>query len=185
MNIIFLRHGEAEDNVKGLISDKIEYNSLLTENGINEVKESLELLPNNIEVMYVSPLPRTIETANIVSNKYPNIKVIIDDRIREINYGKYSHKKNNEELDEIRRKQINGDNLIRFGEYGENKLEIERRLTNFLTDVFNSKNNNILIVSHGSIISYIKRLLNIKSSHIKKGGVEIFKTKPMNLKKDF
>ena len=180
MNIIFMRHGEATDNVKELISDKEEYNSLLTEKGKREVEKSLDLLPNNIDVMYVSPLPRTIETANIVLLKYPNIKMIIDNRIREINYGKYSHQKNNSELDEIRRKQINGDNLIRFGDYGENKFEIETRLIDFLNDISNIKKDNILIISHGSIISYMKRILNIKSTHIKKGEVEIFNNVDLN-----
>ena len=106
MNLIFMRHGEATDNVKELISDKEIYWSLLTEDGIKAVKESVEYLPNNIDVMYVSPLPRTIETAHYVFEKYSTINVIMEDRIREIQYGKYSHCKNNEELDETRKKQI-------------------------------------------------------------------------------
>ena len=128
MNLIFLRHGEATDNVKELISDKEVYWSILTEKGIQTVKESLDRLPDNIDKMYVSPLPRTIETAHYVFEKYHIEDIIIDNRIREISYGKYSHQKNNEELDEIRRKQIEGDYLIRFGEHGENKLEIETRV---------------------------------------------------------
>ena len=174
MNIIFLRHGEATDNVAELISDEEIYWSVLTDNGRKDVLKSIELLPNNIDKMYVSPLPRTIETAHHIYLKYPNIDVKIDNRIREIRYGKYSHCKNNDELDEVRKRQINGDYLIRFGEYGENKLEIEKRLSEFLKDIYNTSYKNILIVSHGSVISYMKRLLNIKTSHIKKGEVEIF-----------
>ena len=174
MNLIFMRHGEATDNVKELISDKEIYWSLLTEDGIKAVKESVEYLPNNIDVMYVSPLPRTIETAHYVFEKYSTINVIMEDRIREIQYGKYSHCKNNEELDEVRKKQIAGDYYVRFGDTGENKLDIETRLSNFLIDVSKTNYNNVLIVSHGSVISYMKRLLNIKSSHIQKGTVEIF-----------
>ena len=174
MNLIFLRHGEATDNVKELISDKEIYWSLLTENGIKTVMESLESLPDNIDVMYVSPLPRTIQTAHYVYDKYPNIEVIMEDRIREIQYGKYSHCKNNEELDETRKKQIAGDYLVRFGDTGENKLDIETRLSEFLKDVSNTNYENVLIVSHGSVIAYMKRLLNVHSSHIQKGKVEIF-----------
>ena len=37
-----------------------------------------------------------------------------------------------------------------------------------------NKDSNIVIVSHGSVISYMKRILNIKSSHIQKGKIEIF-----------
>ena len=174
MNLIFLRHGEATDNVKKLISDKEIYWSLLTENGIKTVMESLESLPNNIDVMYVSPLPRTIQTAHYVYEKYPSIQVIMEDRIREIQYGKYSHCKNNEELDETRKKQIAGDYLVRFGDTGENKLDIETRLSEFLKDVSKTNYENVLIVSHGSVIAYMKRLLDVKSSHIQKGKVEIF-----------
>lgn len=66
MNLIFMRHGEATDNVKELISDKEIYWSVLTEEGIKTVKESISLLPKEIDIMYVSPLPRTIETAHYV-----------------------------------------------------------------------------------------------------------------------
>ena len=174
MNLIFMRHGEATDNVKELISDKEIYWSVLTEEGIKTVKESISLLPKEIDIMYVSPLPRTIETAHYVYEKYSFINTVIDDRIREIQYGKYSHCKNNEELDETRKKQIAGDYMVRFGDYGENKLEIEKRLSNFLIDVSNTSYKNILIVSHGSVISYMKRLLNLKSPHIQKGKIKIF-----------
>ena len=176
MNIILMRHGEAIDNVKELISDKEIYWSVLTEKGIETVKETLNILPNNLDIMYVSPFPRTIQTAHYVYEKYPSVKVNIDNRIREIYYGKYSHKKNNEELDDIRKKQIAGDFFTRFGEYGDNKYDIEKRLTEFLLDIYKNddKNSTILIVSHGSITSYIKRILNVKSNHLKKGKIEIF-----------
>ena len=174
MNLIFLRHGEATDNVKKLLSDKEIYWSTLTEQGKKMVIDSIKLLPSNIDIAYVSPLPRTIQTAHFVYNKYPSINFIIEERIREIKYGKYSHSQNNKELDEVRNKQINGDYLVRFGDYGENKLDIEKRLSSFLLDISKTKNNNILIVSHGSIISTMKRLLDIKTSHIQKGKVEIF-----------
>ena len=176
MNLIFMRHGEATDNVKGLISDKEIYWSVLTEEGIKTVKETVNLLPANINTMYVSPFPRTVQTANYVFEKYPNINVQIDNRIREIFYGKYSHTKNNSELDEIRRKQIAGDYFTRFGDFGENKYDIEKRLTEFLLDVYNNNNEDdtILIVSHGSITSYMKRILNVKSEHLEKGKIDIF-----------
>lgn len=84
MNLFFIRHGEATDNVKELISDKEIYWSILTEKGKNDVKKSLEDLNSNIDIMYVSPFPRTIETAHFVYEKFPNIEVIVDNRIREI-----------------------------------------------------------------------------------------------------
>lgn len=170
-----MRHGEATDNVKEVISDKEIYWSVLTKKGKKTVKEAISILPNNINKMCVSPLPRTIQTAHYVYNSYPSIEVSIDNRLREIYCGKYSHCKNNNELDELRRKHKEGDYFGRYGDYGENRLEIEKRLSEFLIDIYNNdKDKNILIISHGSIISYIKRLLNLKSTHIKKGEVEIY-----------
>ncbi|MGN1268735.1 MAG: histidine phosphatase family protein [Candidatus Aphodocola sp.] len=176
MNLILLRHGEATDNVKELISDKEIYWSVLTEKGKETVMESINYLPININKVYVSPLPRTIQTANYVYEKYPNVEFIIEDRIREIKYGKYTHKKNNEELDEVRNKQIKGDYFTRFGGYGENKYDIELRLSEFLIDIYiNHKDDEtILIVTHGSISSYIKRILKVKSSHLQTGKLEVF-----------
>lgn len=176
MNIIFLRHGEATDNVKQLISDKEIYWSTLTENGIKTVKESLKKISKTPDKIYVSPLPRTIQTAHYVYKEYPKVDIIIENRLHEIKNGKYSGKENNKDLDNTREKQIAGDYFIRFGQYGENKYEIEERLSNFLTDVYknNMKDNTIMIVSHGSITSYMKRLLNIKTPHIKTGKLEEF-----------
>lgn len=175
MNLIFLRHGEATDNIKELISDKEIYWSILTKDGKKSVEESIKSLPEKIDKIYVSPFPRTIQTASLLYEKKLNVEVIIDERLHEIKYGKFSHKKNNENLDDTRIKQKNGDYFIRFGEYGENKYEIEQRLCEFLTDVYenNMKDNTIVVVSHGSIISYLKRILKIESSHIKTGEIEI------------
>lgn len=176
MNIIFMRHGEATDNVKELISDREIYWSTLTENGKETVIESLKSLPKEITKIYVSPFPRTIQTAHFVHEKYSKAEVIIEKRLHEINHGKYSGKKNNNELDQTRIKQIAGDYFVRFGEYGENKFDIEFRLCEFLNDVYTNNfiDNTVMIVSHGSITSYMKRILNIKTPHIKTGKIEEF-----------
>lgn len=176
MNIIFMRHGEATDNVKGLISDKEIYWSILTDSGIKTVEESIKELPEVIDKIYVSPLPRTIETVHLVYKQYKESKIVIENRIRELNYGKYSGQKNNEDLDNTRIKQVEGDYFIRLGSTGENRFEIESRLSEFLKDVYNenSSKDTILIISHGSVTSYMKRILNIKTSHLKTGKIEEF-----------
>lgn len=176
MNIIFMRHGEAINNVNESISDKEIYYSTLTEKGKRDVLKSILSLPKTIDKIYVSPFSRTLETAHYVYEKYSTSEIIIENRIREIYHGKYSGKSNNSDLDEVRLKQIAGDYFIRLGEYGENNFDIESRLCNFLMDVYNNtfNNNTIMIVSHGSVISYIKRILNIRTPHIKTGKIEEF-----------
>ena len=66
MNIIFMRHGEATDNVEEVLSDREIYWSTLTDKGRKTVEESLEFLPKKIDKIYVSPFPRTIETSHFV-----------------------------------------------------------------------------------------------------------------------
>lgn len=176
MNIIFMRHGEATDNVKGIISDKEIYWSVLTDSGIKTVLESIKYLPKTINKIYVSPLPRTIETAHLVYQEYKNTDIIVENRIREINHGKYSGQKNNKDLDNTRIKQISGDYFIRLGTFGENKFEIESRLSEFLNDIYNNsaRTDTILIISHGSVTSYMKRILNLKTPHLQTGKIEEF-----------
>lgn len=176
MNLILMRHGEATNNKEKYLSDKEIYFSTLTKKGKKDVKKTVKNLPTNIDEVYISPLPRTIETSYYVYKRFPNIKYTIDNSIREIYYGKYSGRKNNEELDLVRRKQIDGDYFIRFGEYGENKYDIENRLCLFLNDIFKNKYNEstILIITHGSISSYIKRIMNLKSKHLETGKIEIY-----------
>ena len=174
MNLIFMRHGEAMDNTREILSSQEIQCSTLTENGRKQVIESVKLLPK-IDKIYASPLIRTLQTAKEVADSQ-NLNVEIDNRIREINWGKFNGKENSAELDEVREKQVAGDFFIRFGQYGDSKYSIESRLCDFLTDVQknNFKNNTVLIVSHGTIISFMKRILGLKSSHAKKGKFEVF-----------
>ena len=176
MNVIFMRHGEATDNVKGIISDKEIYWSVLTSEGERVAVETAKGLPKGIKRMYVSPFPRTIQTASFVFAEQPNVDVLIDNRIREIFHGKYSGGKNNEDLDRTRERQVAGDFFVRFGDYGENKYDIEKRLCLFLKDVCeqNKQDDTILVVSHGSVTSFMKRILHLVSPHIKTGKAEIF-----------
>ena len=52
MNLIFMRHGEATNNKEEFFSDKEIYWSILTEKGIKEVKDSINLLPKNIDKIF-------------------------------------------------------------------------------------------------------------------------------------
>ena len=170
MKLIFMRHGEASDNVEQVFSSDNLSCSLLTRDGIQKVQENASKL-GRIDKVYYSPIFRTVQTANLVREYMPSVEFVADDRIREIDYGTYNQKKNDSILDDVRRRQKNGDFFVRFGKYGENKFEIYNRLLTFLEDLENENfaNNNILIVSHGNIISSLMRILNIKSAHLNKG----------------
>ena len=64
--IAFVRHGEADNNVKRLLVGR-HIESHLTERGIQQVKDTGQHLRKlKIDRVYVSPVTRTIETAKII-----------------------------------------------------------------------------------------------------------------------
>ena len=81
MNIIFMRHGEATDNVKKIISDKEIYWSTLTKEGKETVLESIKDLPEKIDKIYTSPLPRTLETTHFVFEEYKLMAITLFDLV--------------------------------------------------------------------------------------------------------
>ncbi len=85
MNKIYVvRHGETDWNKNGICQGKT--NISLNENGIAQAKVLKDKINVNlIDICYVSPLNRTIETAKIITNN--KLDLIIDDRIVERGFG--------------------------------------------------------------------------------------------------
>ena len=104
MNLIFMRHGEARDNVEQILSSDNLACSFLTERGIEQVRTVVNKI-KNIDKVYYSPLVRTVQTAHFFRQANLDVEFVVDKRIREINYGVYSDKKNNFNLDRVRELQ--------------------------------------------------------------------------------
>jgi isoleucyl-tRNA synthetase len=152
-NFYVVRHGEADNNVLGIISSDPKRPHHLTEKGILQVKEEAEKLRSKkIDLIYVSPFVRTQETAKIIAeilNIHPD-KVITDDRIHEVYGGELDGKTDAEY------QRFFGSRLEKFDKTpvgGENYTQIKNRMTEFVYDA-NSKNKgkNILIISHNTPI---------------------------------
>ncbi|MEK7116894.1 MAG: class I tRNA ligase family protein [Patescibacteria group bacterium] len=87
-----MRHGEAESNVKKILSSKAEHPHHLTENGITNTKKVAgELKKEKIDVIISSPFIRTKETAEIVAEiiGLDKKEIQYDKRIGEHNYGDF------------------------------------------------------------------------------------------------
>lgn len=184
MKIFFIRHGESEANVNKILSSRPEEPYNLTPKGITQIKKAARNLSDyKITDIYSSPLVRTIHSANIIKQECLIEKdPIIDNRLTEVNYGKYSGHFNNSELDSVRLKQVNGDYEIRFGEYGENRRQILTRICDFLIDIIKSYQNkeNVVVVSHGTVITIAENLINTiqqstsKHAHTKNADIKSF-----------
>lgn len=89
--IIFLRHGQAKNNVDKILAGRTE-GVPLTETGISQAQHAAELLTHmKIGAIYSSPIQRAKHTAEIVGEKN-SIDVTIDDRLIELDMGKFTGK---------------------------------------------------------------------------------------------
>ncbi|WP_067961087.1 histidine phosphatase family protein [Nitrosopumilus sp. Nsub] len=87
--IIFLRHGQAKNNTERVLSGRTP-GVPLTDKGITQAQQTAELLKHmNISAIYSSPIQRAKHTAEIVG-KHNSIDVEIDDRLIELDMGKFT-----------------------------------------------------------------------------------------------
>ncbi len=88
-SIIFLRHGQAKNNTERVLAGRTP-GIPLTEKGIDQAEKAAEFLEEmNISAIYSSPIERAKNTAEIVG-KHNSIDVRIDDRLIELDMGKFT-----------------------------------------------------------------------------------------------
>ena len=87
--IIFLRHGQAENNVKRILAGRTD-GVPLTKTGIKQAERIAEYLkPLDISAIYSSPIERASHTAKIVAENN-SMDCELDDRITEIDMGRFT-----------------------------------------------------------------------------------------------
>jgi len=152
-SFVFVRHGEAESNIKNNNDSTIgEYGDRLTEKGREQV-ENIKKEFEDIDLIFASPFERTKQTAEIIAGNKKEI--IFDDRLREINFGSENGKTYNKEKKK---------------EWAETGYDVKKRVMNFVYEIDKKyKNKNILIVAH-EIIGKILfgRESNFQNAELKK-----------------
>jgi probable phosphoglycerate mutase len=184
--IIFMRHGQAHNNVKKLLVGR-NLESHLTNLGREQVKNTGKILSTiNIHKIYSSPVIRTVETAEIVSNVI-DVPFEKDDRLFEIELGKLVGMYYEDLISK------HGNLFVKFYSDNDNEnslLEFEvesfgavkKRISELLKEVVTKHTNeNVLFVSHlDPIKAAISIILNIKPSsvyniHVPNASLNIFK----------
>ncbi len=147
-----MRHGEADSNTHDLISVDPNGPNHLTERGKEEARAmAAKLKSEKIDLIITSPFLRTKETAEIVAEELGlsfSEQVIIDERLQEINPGRFLGKTWQEYNDAFgeRVNRLRG----RLEGGGENYSDVRRRTMSAIYD-FDEKyqGKNILLISHG------------------------------------
>lgn len=159
--LFITRHGQTMWNTEKRMQGWND--SPLTEMGINQAMCLNERMGNtDIDYIYASPIGRAYKTAQIVRGNR-DIPIITDNRIREINMGKWEGM-TQEDIDSLYKEQLfnfwNAPHLYKSIE-GESFLQVKERTSNFIEEIVKKhQGKNILIVTHTvalkSIMSYIQ-----------------------------
>jgi len=143
-----MRHGEAENNVKGILSANVEGKFHLTSKGIIQVKDAKNQLSGKIDLIISSDVPRAKETAEIMADEigFGINNIIFESRLREIGFGNYENKTISEYRELFSSYK---ERFYKASEGGENFAQVKSRTTKFLYEIENKyQNKNILIISH-------------------------------------
>lgn len=154
MNIYVMRHGTTIWNEQGRSQGRSKNRLSKAGKELTE-KVALEIKDIDFDVIFCSPLMRTMQTANIV-NRYHNKKIIKDERLIEIDQGIFTgrYKASLNECELALKKR-------RAAEAGIESYEsCFLRAKDFIEDLLNKKKyNKILVVTHNCPASFIEDIL--------------------------
>lgn len=177
IRISFIRHGESRSNARQVLASGADEHNGLTAKGIVQIQEAASALPSKVNGVFSSPYLRTIVSAQtFIDARSEKLELTIDDRLREIDYGKHVDQKDHPDMEHVATQQIGGNYEIRFGETGENKREILARFYSFLADILSKypAGNHIVVFSHGRAISMLEasiaQLKNITKKRVHTGN---------------
>ena len=149
--IVFVRHGEADNNVKRMLVGR-HIESHLTESGMQQAKDTGQHLRKmKIDRVYVSPVTRAIETAKIIC-EINELEYQTDERLYEIELGDLVGMNYDEVIEKhgnLFLKFYSGDDPI-LDSYGiESFSAVKKRIRNLLDECMkNYRDKNLLFVTH-------------------------------------
>ncbi len=182
------RHGEAENNVKMIVSSIASNQHHLTENGKKQAEEAGKwLFDKKIDLIITSPFVRTKETAEIIASRVrlDKSKIIVDERIHEINAGVWNNKSFNDYVKNF----AHADRFEKRPEGGENYVDIKKRMGDFIYDIDHKySGKNILIISHDTplfLLDAVTQGWNRKEAIEARGNADHFNKNGKPRKLDF
>ncbi|MBI2185153.1 MAG: histidine phosphatase family protein [Thaumarchaeota archaeon] len=146
--VFFIRHGESEGNVKGILTGRV-IPAPLTEKGrtqIADLGEDLKGLP--FEAIFSSPIMRAVQTSEILSDAL-GVKFTTDERFTETDFGSLAGRNvqqvYGEDIDWHR--EFYSDSYVKYGV--EKFSNIMRRVEKGAADISGRHpNGNVIVVSH-------------------------------------
>lgn len=162
-----LTHCESCYNRQGIFTGRVD--SKLTPVGHKHAEKLAEQLKDKqIDIVFISPLVRTKQTARHILNYHPEAKLVVDKRLIERDYGQLSRKS---------KKRYQKEHPDLFPVYhrsysvpppgGESMKQVEKRVMFFIKDLLKlikEQKVNVLVVCHGNSIRPIRKFFEGLSS---------------------
>jgi len=147
MRLILVRHGETEENRKGIIQGQMQ--GKLTEKGLKQAKRlANRLKARKIDVIYSSDLARARDTAEEIAKLMPNVPFHLEKGLRERKLGELRGK-TKEELGMSDRKFVI---VFLNPKNGETRKDMYQRAQSFLKRIYKKhKKGTVLVVGHNGI----------------------------------
>ncbi|MBO7560511.1 histidine phosphatase family protein [Candidatus Saccharibacteria bacterium] len=181
-NIIFIRHGETDQNLIEQAAAKTNQNHFagvededypLNQNGASQVEKTAEDLKNaRIDVIFCSPLQRAVQSAEII-NKHHHVPIIKRDGLKERRAGDYVGAAFHELFDLD--KNIEDESI-------ETIRDFVKRVYGVLDEIAESKYEDIAIVAHGGVHHAVRAYClklplkgNIRVERVKNGEIRLYK----------
>ncbi len=151
-NIFTVQHTQSEHHINGMVGSWTDWN--LTEEGKKQADRIADQLKRELDgreiVLYTSDLKRAMQTAESIASRF-HVEPIVKKELRERNLGRCCGKsvrwlRENLECDE---KTIDD----RLFSDAESRRDEWNRLKPFFDRVMADENENIIIVSHGDLLS--------------------------------
>ena len=163
--IIFLRHGQAENNTKRILAGRTE-GVPLTKTGVEQAERIAKYLKHmDISAIYSSPIERASNTAKIVAD-YNSLNYELDDRLIEIEMGKFTRMNYDDmfaKYGNVFLKFYENDPIIAKCEV-ETFAEVQKRVIDMVGYIVKKhKNQNVVLVTHmDPIKSMISTIMDLK-----------------------
>lgn len=114
---------------------------------LKEIKQ--KIVSVKYDLVFSSPLSRCQKLAN---NLFPNQNIILDDRLKELNFGNWEGK-HWDEIQETKEAKLFFDDYINTKcPEGESYKEFMERVSRFYNEIKSKGNENIAIICHGGTI---------------------------------
>ena len=156
MRIYIMRHGTTVWNEQAIIQGWSQ-NRLSREGKSLTEKTAVEIKDIKFDIIYTSPLMRTIQTANII-NKYHNVRIVKENRIIENNKGIFTGRKKSSLTKKEKALKEKFDKSCGLETY----FGVYNRVRDFLAEIKNTNYENILIVTHDICAIFMESILKNK-----------------------